>query len=292
MRASFRLIGVCGLALLAMTSQSPGAEPDELAAQILDAEKSDEERTALIAAHPDQAAEVIVAMTTGLEPGDEEYVRIPWIWRVAIAAGKRDVDGQILEILKVSLPEKDQPLRDWQSVVIGGGIINGISQQNVWPRERLAAILEDQDDLSRRWARLIVQSREMADNEDVPTGTRYDALRILGCGAWEDEGNQLTKYLAEGTHEELQMGAVSGLVDVDHPAAAAALAGALTHLQGTNRTLALDGLLRGNTRPKQLLDAVETGTVTSEELGSERAEQLTQHDDQTIRTRARKLLAK
>src|SRR5690606_26767821 len=108
---------------------------------------------------------------------------------------------QVREILVFALPEEGEPLRDWQSVVIGGGVINGLSLQDIWPREHIAKLLEGDTALQRRWQRLLVQAGEMADDESVPTGTRYDALRILGCGTWSPHGEHLLKYLPPGTHE-------------------------------------------------------------------------------------------
>ena len=63
----------------------------------------------------------------------------------------------------------------------------------------------------------------MTDNEKVPTGTRYDALRMLGATDWETNGPKLAGYLGH-THAELQMGAVSGLADIASSASARAMA--------------------------------------------------------------------
>ena len=61
----------------------------------------------------------------------------------------------------------------------------------------------------------------MADDDKVPSGTRYDALRVLGVEPWEKRGAQLVRYLGN-KNAELQMGAVSGLGDVHSPEAAKA----------------------------------------------------------------------
>jgi hypothetical protein len=265
------------------------ADPRELARQILDDAKPGAEREGLIAAHPNLAADLIAAMTEDLPTGPEEYRRIPWIWRVAIATGKRNDADEVRALLALSLPGLERPLRDWQAVVIGGGIINGLSQQGVWPRERIAEVLKDHSELAARWNRHLGLASHMADNEQVPTGTRYDALRIIGCGTWDAHGVQLRKYLAEGTHDELQMGAVSGLVDVQSPQATEALVGALKYLKGTNRELALDGLLRGAERAGALLDAVSQGKLAAEELGERRIKALREHGDAEVRQRAEKL---
>src|SRR5262249_12666340 len=158
-----------------------------------------------------------------------EYRRIPWIWRIAIAAGKRNDAGQIRRVLEVALPERELPLRDWQAVVLGGGIINGISQLGVWPADRVNEILKSDAALAERWLRALNLASSMADNDRVPAGTRYDALRMLGVETWERRGEQLVKYLADGTDDELQMGAISGLADMKSPRVGPAIVAGIRH---------------------------------------------------------------
>ena len=78
----------------------------------------------------------------------------------------------------------------------------------------------------------------LADNEKTPTGTRYDALRMLGVENWNKRGEQLVRYLGKDINAELQMGAVSGLGDIDSPQATTALKKALPELTEHNRKLA------------------------------------------------------
>src|SRR6185436_8638196 len=95
----------------------------------------------------------------------QEYDRIPWIWRVAIACGKRNDAGQIKAVLEASLPHEGEPLRDWQAVVIGGGIINGLSERGLWPGDRVAEILGKDDLLLKRWNTALDFASAMADDE-------------------------------------------------------------------------------------------------------------------------------
>jgi hypothetical protein len=230
-------------------------------------------------------------MTADL-PADaaEEYRRIHWIWRVAIAAGKRNDAPQLVELLERSLPAEDQPLRDWQSVVVGGGIINGLSQQGLWPAERLADILQGRDDLAERLSHATDRAAKMANDETVPAGTRYDALRMLGIEPWNQHGQQLASYLTAKTNEELQMGGVSGLVDVPGPEAVRALLEHLAALTEHNQALALDGLLRGDERRALLLDAVESKLVSAALLGDARRKALREEGSDALRARARRIL--
>lgn len=268
------------------------AKPDvaAIAAQLLDDQLTQAERKQIVESHPDAAVELLKVLTDGLKPGMEEYRRIPWIWRVAMEAAKRDEGTQVRDILFLALPGHGQPLRDWQAVVIGGGIINGLSQKNIWPQERITDLLIDDEAMFARWTMLFFQAQRMADNEVVPAGTRYDALRILGCGEWEPHGVFLLKYLADGTDEELQMGAVSGLVDVDSPFSTKALSDAFLHLKGKNRKLAIAGLLRNGPRADALLFSIGAERISSVELEPDQVQQLREHADPTVRERAAKLL--
>jgi hypothetical protein len=158
-------------------------------------------------------------------------------------------------------------------------MINGISQQGAWPRERINELIQLDTPLNSRWNRFRFLVPKLADDEQVPFGTRYDVLRILGCSPWEAGGGRLQKYLAEGTN------------DVQSPHATEALISALKYLKGTNRELALDGLLRDADRAAALLDAAERGEVTVEDLGARRIKALREHGDGDIRKRTEELFA-
>ena len=249
--------------------------PAAVAKVVLDKNLSNEAREAAVRANPQFASELIAEMTRDLVPGTPaEYERIPWIWRVAVACGRRDDAGQLRRVLDVALPKEGQPLLDWQAVVLGGGAVIGASQRGHWPVQRIAEIIGDDADLKARWNRTLDLASAMADNEKVPAPTRYDALRLLGCEPWAKRGAQLTRYLAKGTHDELQAGAVAGVGDVDGPGATEALLAALPHLAGANRNAALDALLRNRSRADALARAIQAGKVDKAWLGDERARKL------------------
>src|SRR5262249_5706313 len=130
----------------------------------------------------------------------------------------------------------------------------------------------------------------MADDDKVPAGTRYDALRIIALDAWDNAKPQLTKYLAKGVHDELHMGAISGLSDVDRAEVPPLLLDALPHLSKSNRTLALDALLRTNARIGALLDAIAAGKVAPAQLSASQVRTLRELSDESLRLRAQKLI--
>jgi putative membrane-bound dehydrogenase-like protein len=280
------------LAFLASAATQSSGTVVELAKLILDDNAPSAKRQAAIADNIGRAAELLQEMTRDLQPGTkEEYRRIPWIWRVAIAAGKRNDADQLHKLLDVSLPKKDEPLRDWQAVVVGGGVINGISLVGIWPEKRVGELFQGDDALQQRWRRALAQAAAMADNAKVPTGTRYDALRMIALDAWENCGERLAKHLGKEAHAELQMGAVSGLADIDRPEAAKLLLDHLSDFNAGNRKLALDALVKTDDRAAALVEALEQDRVSATLLTKEQKRLLLERGDEALKRRVRKLLA-
>src|SRR5439155_3466692 len=168
------------------------ASPADLARGLLDDARPAAERQALVDQTVGRGAEVVAALVADL-PADtkEEYRRIPWVWRVAVAAGKRNDPAELHKLLAVALPDRGAALRHWQAVVLGGGIIHGLSQRGLWPRQRLAELLRDDAGLMARSRQALDQAAALADDAQVPNGTRYDSLRIVAMESWEKRGEQL-----------------------------------------------------------------------------------------------------
>jgi hypothetical protein len=129
----------------------------------------------------------------------------------------------------------------------------------------------------------------MSDDAKVPPGTRYDALRMVALGSWEKRGPQLLKYLARDAHPELQMGAVSGLSDMDAAPVAERLITALPNLAPRNRGLALDALARTESRTAALLDAVERGRLDPAYVDDAHRQVLRTATNSALRARAAKV---
>lgn len=261
-----------------------------LARQLLDDNVPKADREAIVKNHPELAIELEKALVADLRPGArEEYRRIPWIWQVAIAAGKRNRTEELRALLDLALPKADEPLRDWQAVVIGGGVINGISAVGIWPHARLSELLKENAALRQRWQKTLAAAAVMADNDKVRNGTRYDALRIVALDSWERSGPPLRRYLAKDSDAELQMGAISGLSDVDMPQVAPLLLEGLGAFPPSNRALALEALLRNEARTTALLNALEQGKVKPSILSKAQVNALRGHKNKTLRARAAQL---
>jgi hypothetical protein len=266
-----------------------------LARQILDDRRPENERKKIIASHPELSLELLKAMVSDMPAGDskEEYRRIPWIWRVAVAAAKRNDLREMKPIVEFTLPQPGGPLRDWQAVVMGGGIINGIGLVGAWPDEQIESMVADDSTLRSRWLRTLELASVMADNKDVFNGTRYDALRIIGLDSWDRRGAQLCRFLkkGKGIDDELVQGAIGGLGTMRSPHVAAAILAEYPRYNEENRGFAFEALLKDTQRMSVLMDAIEAGTINSNEISPARISKLTNSADPAVSARARKLFA-
>ncbi len=264
---------------------------NEIAGQILDDSQPKDARMEMIKSNVGRAAELVAAMTKDLPMNEaEEYRRIPWLWNVAIAAGKENDTQALRELLRASLPLAGQPLREWQSVVIGGGIINGLSLSGNWPRTRVKEIIKNETELMIRWARCIELSAKMVDDETIRKGTRYDALRIIPMDPTQDHLNQLQKYLAPSVDSELQLGAVSGLSDVELPVAATWFKDRISDIKPTNRRMVLEALGRNDDRLSVLLDLIQAGAIHRDEVPDATIDKLRGTKNPSLQQKAESIL--
>jgi putative membrane-bound dehydrogenase-like protein len=195
-----------------------------------------------------------------------EYERIPDIFHVALAAGRRNEALELARVLDLSLPAPGETLADWQAVAIGGGVVNGVSQSGAWPQQRVAEVLVQAPALRERWERVDDLAAMMANDNAIPMSTRYDALRLLGAFPWNDRGETLSRFLGANIDAELQMGAVSAVGDMDSPAATQSLVAALPQLEEGNRRLAIAALLRTVERRTLLAQCILNKTVARDRL--------------------------
>lgn len=261
------LATLSALATIATAADQPSVQ--STAALLLDDKQPADARKQAIKDNEDRAGDIIAEMAKGLgDDSAEEYRRIPWIWRVAVAAGQRNDATQLRRVLEVSLPKAGEKLRDWQAVVVGGGVINGITLAGEWPGPRVTQILGDDASLKQRWQSALEQASALADDEKVTRGTRYDALRMIPLLGWDVSGAKLRNYLKKGTHAELQMGAVSGCGDINDPRAAQTLIEAIPNLDPKNLRLAVNALKRTSERKHLLDEAITAGRIPADVLNA------------------------
>lgn len=252
------------------------ATPQVLAAALLDDAQDQKARETLAHDASPRAAAIVQALVAGLPDNDEaeEYRRIPWIWRVAVAAGRARNEAALKSLTDASMPAANAPLRDWQAVVLGGGVVMGLSQAGASPRDVMAPWLAESQTRQARWARSLDLAERMADDVKVRNGTRYDALRMLAVLPFDRVGAQLARYLSKDVDPELQMGAIGALADLQDPRAAEALVLHIGQYTERNRGLAIAGLMKSEAGRSRLKAAVVAGTVSDAWLTPEQRAKL------------------
>ncbi|MCA9240907.1 MAG: c-type cytochrome, partial [Planctomycetales bacterium] len=185
-----------------------------------------------------------------------EYEFIPKVWELSRAVGRRNELNELSQLLNLALPRANQPIAAWQIVLIGGGIVGGISEARGWPAARVADALAAAERPTADWLALLEHAAQLANDNSVRAGTRYDALRILGAASWQRCHEVAGKFLDPAAHPDLQLGAVQAIADVDSPHAAGVLIAAVQRLDGEGRRAAVEGLLRTDERLGALAGAI------------------------------------
>ncbi|HTV01770.1 MAG TPA: hypothetical protein VMF13_14580 [Luteitalea sp.] len=258
-----------------LASAQAAPSPRETAAMLLDDTRDQKVREELARLAAPHAADVVRALVDGMPDEEkEEYRRIPWIWRVAVTAGRAKDERALQALLDASMPNAGEPLRDWQAVVLGGGVVMGLSQAGAWPGDVMTPWLAADAARATRWRAALDRALLMSDEPTVRNGTRYDALRMIAVLPWDAAGATLTRYLARDVDAELQMGAIGGLSDLQDERATRALVRHFPMYHEANRRHAINALLRTDARRAQLRDAITRGVVKDEWLTPEQRQRL------------------
>ncbi len=245
-------------------AKTPSTEPEpssvlELADLILSKSKIDRQQIEEIESHPELHADLLKILTTDIKPGtQQESSRIPLLWRISLQAGKSNNPNQILRVLDAALPIQSQPLSNWQVVVIGGGVIAGLCEQDLNPKERIEEIVKTDQFLLKRWQNALQKAVQKADDSRVSNGTRYDAIQIAALDQWENCEELLKRFCAKDIDLELQQAAVRGLSYVKEEAATKYLVSQLQELSLRNQKIAVDCLTQSTAKSNLLLDQIKT----------------------------------
>lgn len=265
-------------ALAAQTSlpDARSASPQAIAAALLDDAHPQPARETLARDASPRAASIVQALLVGLPDNDEpeEYRRIPWIWRVAVAAGRTRDEAALKALTDLSMPKDGERLRDWQAVVLGGGVVMGLSQAGASPRDVMAPWLAEDATRNSRWSRSLDLALTMSDDAKVRNGTRYDALRMIAVLPWDRAGATLIRYLSRDVDPELQMGAIGGLSDLQDDRSLDALVRHFPQYTERNRGLAINALLKTDGGRTRLKSALASGVVQDAWLTAEQRAKL------------------
>lgn len=146
--------------------------------------------------------------------------------------------------------------------------------------------LSDSPAMQRAWD----AAGKISLDNDQPLPARLNATSILSAAPWP-RLESMRKLLDARQPTELQLAVVGALTRSDDPAVAESLLANWTGLGPKTQESITDALFARQDRLPKLLDAVEQGVVSPNSLSALRREQLIEHGTESIRTRARKLLA-
>lgn len=178
---------LAGFLAVASGSASPAQTPSQVAQEIL-AQSGESQREDLIEKHKSMARDLILEWTKDLgtnqaDPNSEslEYQRIPSIWRAAILAIRDPATRKaaLVDLVDLSLPEPTGPMRDWQAVVLGGAIINGLSLEGLWPKVELENLLAEHPDWNPRWDRALELAPGCSKSHQAPSASARDGQNGL-----------------------------------------------------------------------------------------------------------------
>ena len=213
-RPSWANVVVAGLWFALQASLLPANVTAQVTAQqaakeIL-SELDESKRERLIVEHKSLASDLILEWTKELgskeassEDSQAEYQRIPSIWRVAILAVRDPAtrDEALTKLMDLSLPTANGSMRDWQAVVLGGAIINGLSLENLWPKAELEKLVSKHPLWKPRWDRALELAKTDAYDSKIPAGTRYDAIRILAMLPAEQAVAKIVPFLDDSSSD-------------------------------------------------------------------------------------------
>lgn len=222
--------------------------------------------------------------------GTDEYQEIPAIFHTTLAAGGRNDADEITAILRFVVPLSSEPLQDWETVALTG-VVKGISESDVWPKKRLASVLSEDQKLQRRWNRTLELAFEKAEDTNVRSGTRYDAIRLLALSQWEAAKPVLSKYIQPNSQIDLIHGSIDGLADSPHPEAAVILCMAYNELPERLKGFAQRGLLRVDGNKQYLLTAIDEGLISPKAVPDAIRDGLVAHPNRAICTAAKRVFS-
>ena len=259
---------------------------------ILDEKSSDQERLKAIEANIELAPDLIFALVEQIKPGtNDESRRLSWIWEIAIRTGRKNDTESFSRVLEISLPLEEAKLHRWQAVVIGGGLVKGLSEINVSPRERILEIFKDDKFLQKRLRRTIRLAERMALDKSLSKGTRYDAIRILGLDRWENAKPVLADFLTDEADKDLKLAAIATLSDIDHNESTQWLLQNISNPNEPIRKQVFKGLLKSESRIGEMLKKIEESEDFDYSLLPKAARKsLFENENASIRERAKKLM--
>jgi putative membrane-bound dehydrogenase-like protein len=172
-----------------------------------------------------------------------------------------------------------------------------------WQLRSLARLVEELErggrpidrfpELRRSLGAVLDAARGMATNEEASVAARGAAVTLLGRASAQEEADAgiLAGLLSARSPQSLQQAALARLGELRSPAVPAVLVRHWASLPPGVRVQAFDVFLRREPWITGLLDRIEAREVSASDFGVSARQRLLTHASESVRTRARKLLA-
>jgi putative heme-binding domain-containing protein len=229
----------------------------------------------------------MLAETVGARRDDAAVARV--LERLAVGDGPDGLRAKVLDGLLRGLGRGQlQALRAEGGVRALERLLADPSASVARQAVRIAGLLRlgDSPALRANWE----AAAQTALDPGRPLAARLEAVTLLDAAPWERQ-QALTVLIDSRQPTELQLAVVAALACTDQVAVADALLANWPALLPKVREAIIDALFARRDRLPRLLDAVERGVVSAAELSVLRREQLVEHDNPSLRRRARTLLA-
>jgi putative membrane-bound dehydrogenase-like protein len=261
---------------------SAGFLPPEDAALVLhEILKQDANDSWTITAALSSAAECGVLLAVKL--ASEARPDLTTLSRVAAMIGARAQNNEIASVLKLTLSSNIQA---GANIALLDGLGRGMQSQ----RTSLATWLSQPPPGAVEVARLVRNqfeySVEVLKNPQASTSDRLQAARLLAYAPFEDAHLALASALTPSTPIDVQLAAINSLSRHSDKRVAEVFLKELKTYGPTARTAVLDALLSRADHTLALLAAMEQGKVPPSVLAPAQIQQLKQHPNSNVKSKA------
>lgn len=210
-------------------------------------------------------------------------VRNTLMSRVATMIGAKGDADDILALLRMlTVPKMDAVVQRSLLEGLGQGMRNSKRTLSEW----FADPPQSAKDLMPQLRELFQRASTIARNESASAATRAAQARLLAYAPFDMALPALKNLLAPANPGDLQTLAVQALAGFNHPEVGKTLLGGWNSYAPALKREVLDAMTTRADRALQLLEAVQQGLIAPSEIDLTRAQQLKQHPDRRVKSKA------
>ena len=221
--------------------------------------------------------------------GDVDYLRteparqlLPEIARLVARQNRPDELESVVDSL-ADLDVEDQTL----AVAIVRGLGQGIGRR----RSTIDKIISSQSPGARRIEAILAKSASVAKDSKAPVPQRVDAVRLLEMSNLAEIRPTLASLLDQSQPTEVSQEALSVLDRLLDPNFAELVVNVWPSFGPKLRATAIELMVLRPERAPMLLDAIENGQINRGDLGERQIQRVCSHKDETVQSRAVKILS-